>query len=214
MGVLGAGSLGLALVTDDPDVAPPGPPASGRERVLERVADHVLEHGATDLSLSELARAVGSNNRMLLYYFGSKEEALREATIVAFLRYPRLEGALARLAVRGTPLPERLVRVWHDIAHPDNRPFLALFFQAFGVALYHPDRNRELLERLGVDWVSDVRAVLEAEGMDPAPALLVATQLVAEWRGLQFALLSGTDRALLDASYDDFVARIDLPVVR
>jgi AcrR family transcriptional regulator len=185
-------------------------PLSGRHRLLEKVVDHVLEHGATDLSLSELARAVGSNNRMLLYYFGSKEEVLRQATLVAFDRYPYLEGALRRLAEADRPLRARLLQVWQDIAHPDNLPFLALFFQAFGVALYHPERNRELLVRLGADWVAEVRVVLEAEGVDPVPAERIATQLVAEWRGLQFALLSGTDRTLLDESYADLVDRVPL----
>ena len=190
------------------------PPRSGRERLLERVADHVLEHGATDLSLSELARAVGSNNRMLLYYFGSKEEALRQAILVAFARFPHLEGALGRLAAGGGPLRDRLLTVWRDIAHPDNLPFLALFFQSFGVALYHPDRNRELLGRLGAEWVADVRGVLETEGVEPPTALRVATLLVAEWRGLQFALLSGTDPAQLDAAYADLVERLPLPAGR
>ena len=187
---------------------------SGRPRLLERVADHVLEHGATDLSLSELARAIGSNNRMLLYYFGSKEEVLREATLVAFERYPHLEGALRRLRDGDGPLRVRLVRVWDDIAHPDNLPFLALFFQAFAVALYHPERNRELFERLGGDWVAEVRAVLEAEGVAPDPALRTATQLVAEWRGLQFALLSGAPRTVLDAASAELVERLLLPSER
>ena len=186
-------------------------PLTGRDRLLERVADHVIEHGATDLSLSELARAVGSNNRMLLYYFGSKEEVLRQATLVAFDRYPHLEGALRRLAETDSPLRERLLQAWQDIAHQDNLPFLALFFQAFGVALYRPERNRELLGQLGGDWVAQVRAVLEAEGIDPERAERVATQLVAEWRGLQFALLSGADRTVLDESYADLVDRVPLP---
>lgn len=190
------------------------PSASGRPRLLERVADHVLEHGATDLSLSELARAIGSNNRMLLYYFGSKEEVLREATLVAFERYPHLEGALRRLRDGGGPLRDRLVRVWDDIAHPDNLPFLALFFQTFAVALYHPERNREQFERLGGDWVAEVRAVLEAEGVEPDPALRTATQLVAEWRGLQFALLSGAPRGVLDAASAELVERLLLPSER
>jgi AcrR family transcriptional regulator len=187
------------------------PPPTGRRRLLERVADHVLEHGASDLSLSELARAVGSNNRMLLYYFGSKEEVLREATLVAFERYPHLEGALRRLCEGTGDLRERLARLWADIAHPENLPFLALFFQAFGVALYHPERNTELLERLGTDWVAEVRTVLEAEGVDGDAALRLATQLVAELRGLQFALLSGTSRAVLDAAYAELIERLPIP---
>jgi AcrR family transcriptional regulator len=187
------------------------PPPTGRRRLLERVADHVLEHGASDLSLSELARAVGSNNRMLLYYFGSKEEVLREATLVAFERFPRLERALRRLRDQDGDLRTRLVRVWADIAHPENLPFLALFFQSFAVALYHPERNRELLDRLGGAWVAEVREVLEAEGLESEVALLGATQLVAEWRGLQLALVSGAPRDVLDASYADLVDRLPLP---
>lgn len=187
------------------------PSISGRARLLERVADHVLAHGATDLSLSELARAVGSNNRMLLYHFGSKEEVLREATLVAFQRYPHLEGALRRLRDGDGPLRDRLVRVWGDIAHPDNLPFLALFFQAFAVALYHPDRNRELLDRLGAEWVAEVQAALRDAGLPDDRALLTGTQIVAAWRGLQFALLSGTPREVLDASWAGSVDRLALP---
>jgi AcrR family transcriptional regulator len=187
---------------------PEAPPATGRRRLLELVADHVLEHGASDLSLSELARAVGSNNRMLLYYFGSKEEVLQQGTLVAFERFPILEGALRRLRTGHAPLRERLLRVWADIAHPDNRPFLALFFQAFGVALYHPERNAVLFQRLGGEWVTEVREALEADGVPAAHAPVLATQLVAEWRGLQLALLSGADREALDASYADLVDRL------
>jgi AcrR family transcriptional regulator len=196
------------MSTDPGGAAPP----TAKDRLLERVVDHVLEHGAIDLSLSRLARAVGSNNRMLLYYFGSKEEVLRRAILAAFDRFPHLQGALGRLAVPDRPLRERLVEVWRDIAHPDNLPFLALFFQAFGVAVYHPDRNRELLGQLGDDWVAEVRAVLESEGVAPETAARTATTVVAHWRGLQFALLSGGDPAHLEAAYRDVVDVLPLPV--
>jgi len=192
---------------------PAAPPATGRRRLLELVADHVLAHGASELSLSELARAVGSNNRMLLYYFGSKEEVLQQATLVAFERFPILEGALRRLRTADGPLRDRLLQVWADIAHPDNRPFLALFFQAFGVALYHPERNAELFQRLGGEWVAEVQHALEAEGMPAERAQVLATQLVTEWRGLQVSLLTGAPRGLLDASYADLVDRL-VPAAR
>jgi hypothetical protein len=125
-----------------------------------------------------------------------------------FERFPILEGALRRLRTDGGPLRDRLLQVWADIAHPDNRPFLALFFQAFGVALYHPDRNAELFQRLGGEWVAEVQQALEAEGMPAARAQVLATQLVTEWRGLQVSLLTGAPRALLDASYADLVDRL------
>lgn len=184
------------------------PDTPARDRLLALVADRILEHGATDLSLSELARRVGSNNRMLLYYFGSKEQLIGEASVAAVARFPRLDGVLDRLRHGDGTLHERLRRVWDDIADPANRPFLALFFQAFAVALYHPERTTAFLEVMGGDWVSRVREVLEEAGYGPEPALRIGTQIVAEWRGLQFALLAGTPRAILDRAHDELVAAI------
>jgi AcrR family transcriptional regulator len=54
------------------DAADGGSGAPERERLLGLVAGYVLEHGIADLTLRRLAAAIGSNNRMLLYYFGSR----------------------------------------------------------------------------------------------------------------------------------------------
>ena len=44
-----------------------------REELLEKVADHVLEHGLIGLSLRPVAAAVGTSDRMLIYHFGSRD---------------------------------------------------------------------------------------------------------------------------------------------
>lgn len=44
-----------------------------REDLLERVTDHVLEHGLIGLSLRPVAAAVGTSDRMLIYHFGSRD---------------------------------------------------------------------------------------------------------------------------------------------
>ena len=46
---------------------------SQREELLERVTDHVLEHGLIGLSLRPVAAAVGTSDRMLIYHFGSRD---------------------------------------------------------------------------------------------------------------------------------------------
>jgi AcrR family transcriptional regulator len=40
---------------------------------------HLTTHGVVELSLRPLAKAVGSSPRVLLYYFGSKEEMMVKA---------------------------------------------------------------------------------------------------------------------------------------
>ncbi|GAA4684798.1 TetR/AcrR family transcriptional regulator [Frondihabitans cladoniiphilus] len=181
---------------------------SSRERLLSSVADLILERGVGELSLSEVARFIGSNNRMLLYYFGSKEQLLNAACLVAFARFPHVEGMIDRLQ-RGPGTPrQRLEAAWRDIAHPDNRPFLALFFESFGIALHHPNRNRSFFEHIAASWVPEVQTVLVEAGIPSADAHLVATQIIATWRGLQFSLLLGTPREVLDAAYDAMIVSV------
>jgi AcrR family transcriptional regulator len=56
----------------------PRPPAtSPRTRLLAAVIEHIQRCGISDLSLRELAAAIGTSHRMLHYHFGSKEDLLR-----------------------------------------------------------------------------------------------------------------------------------------
>ena len=49
-----------------------------RAELLERAVDYVCRHGLAELSLRPLAKAVRSSPRVLLYYFGSKENLVVE----------------------------------------------------------------------------------------------------------------------------------------
>jgi len=40
-----------------------------REDLLDRVTDHVLEHGLIGLTLRPVAAAIGTSDRMLIYHF-------------------------------------------------------------------------------------------------------------------------------------------------
>jgi AcrR family transcriptional regulator len=43
------------------------------DELLDRVTDHVLEHGLIGLSLRPVAAAVGTSDRMLIYHFKSRD---------------------------------------------------------------------------------------------------------------------------------------------
>jgi len=47
--------------------------ASQREDLLDKVTDHVLEHGLIGLSLRPVAAAVGTSDRMLIYHFTTRD---------------------------------------------------------------------------------------------------------------------------------------------
>lgn len=183
------------------------PAPAERDRLLGLIADHLLEHGVSEVTLRGVAAAVGSNNRMLLYYFGSKERMIADGIAAAGARFPVLARALAGLggmndqAGRRPPIAAWLDSVWQDISDETNVPYLRLFFELFGLAAHQPDRYGPFLAAVGSDWVEQVARSLRADGVPEPDALDLAIEVVALWRGLQFALLSGADGAALDRSH-------------
>jgi AcrR family transcriptional regulator len=173
---------------------------SERDRLLGLVVDLILREGVIDLSLSALARKIGSNNRMILYYFGSKQELLDEASTRAFEQFPLLNALFARLSGPGD-LEERLVHAWRDLSDPANHDYLRLYFQRFGIAMRETGQWDVFLERQGSTWPDMVAGILRTEGYDAATSKVVGLEVVALWRGLQLLLLSGADPDELDASY-------------
>jgi AcrR family transcriptional regulator len=171
-----------------------------RQRLMGLVVDLILRDGVIDTSLSAIARAIGSNNRMLLYYFGSKQDLIDEASRVAFDRFPRLRDMVARLHAPGD-LEERLMTAWDDLADPDSRPYVRLFFQRFGIAMRDPEEWEDFTERVGREWIEEVETALLGEGFTREDALTAATQVIALWRGLQFLLLAGVSPEQVRASY-------------
>ena len=78
-----------------------------RAVIIERLADNVLEHGLIAASLRPLAKAAGTSDRMLLYYFNDKAEIIG-ATLQRIAE--RMTVILSERA-SPTPLPlEPLVR--------------------------------------------------------------------------------------------------------
>ena len=49
---------------------------NAKEQLLDRVLEHFTRDGLGDLSLRQIAAAVGTSHRMLLYHFGSKDGLL------------------------------------------------------------------------------------------------------------------------------------------
>ena len=58
-----------------------------KEEMLGAVADYILENGLSDLSLRPLASGVGTNPRMLLYYFESREKLIIAAMNEVYRTY-------------------------------------------------------------------------------------------------------------------------------
>ena len=116
---------------------------TSRDRSAELIAKHLLMTGLAQTSLRELAAAAGVSDRMLLYYFADKADALGAglariaATLTAMLdaaipAQPRLRPAAliaAAVAVTTDRAVAPYMRLWIEIVAAAARgeaPFVAI----------------------------------------------------------------------------------------
>ncbi|HEY0497420.1 MAG TPA: TetR family transcriptional regulator [Kutzneria sp.] len=175
-----------------------------RARLLALTRELILARGVIGLSLSELARSIGSNNRMLLYHFGSLDELLG-AAVDDIVGGTELLDQLAELLRPPGSAEDRLVTAWRHLADPARLPHLRLFFARFGMAVDRPERDAGLLVQVRDRWTAVVADALRGspEVEDPDG---VAITVVALWRGLQMQLICGEDRVRVDTVHAGAVA--------
>ncbi len=159
-----------------------------RDRLLAGAAAYVGQHGFADVSLRDLATALGSSHRMLLYHFGSKQQLFVEI-IRAFETEQRLmiEAFAADLSLSRV---EVMRRVWRQVSSPEAADQVRLFFQVCGQALTGDGADHVLLEGIISDWLEPMVEVERARGTPAAQARAEVRIGVALMRGLLLDLLA------------------------
>ena len=167
--------------------------------LLEKILEYLLANGIHGLSLRPLGDAIGTNARMLIYHFGSKEQL-----IVETLRLAQREQ-LAALGSSPKPEPSRqaeLTSLWHLFTSDDFLPFVKLLFEVeieaiSGNALY-VSFARQMLG----GWVSFVQSRLDCDAT-------TANFIVNAFSGLLLDRLVTNDAQRVDASFEAFAALLD-----
>ncbi|MFF7215120.1 TetR family transcriptional regulator [Streptomyces sp. NPDC008238] len=171
-----------------------------------------MTHGLADLSLRPMAKALGTSDRMLLYYFGSKERLVAEALALdadrPILRFQRV------LAVIGTPRDATAVRrlaeaLWRDIRSPERRALLPLYFQVMASSMLNPERHGPYLGGLVAEWTDLLVPVFEGLGMDGEHARIEARLLVNGSFGTLVALLADGEEERADVSFRALLDRLE-----
>jgi AcrR family transcriptional regulator len=173
---------------------------NSRQRLLDAVIAHVAEHGISDLSLRELAAAVGTSHRMLIHHFGGKD-GLRVAVVHEVEARQR---ATALEIDPSLPLDEAMRAFWRHISAPDLWGNERLFFELYGQALQ--GRTTEFLDGIVDSWVEPAAQLLAAYGVENARA--VARLGVAVTRGLLLDLLATGDREAVDAAMEAHILAV------
>jgi AcrR family transcriptional regulator len=180
--------------------------STAKRRLLDATIDYVAEEGLGELSLRQLAAAIGTSHRMLIYHFGSKEELLVEvvreverrerATSVDF--QPHAEHSER----------EQMRRRWKRFSDPRLWPQERLFFDVYARALRgDDDANAAFLDEVVESWIAPIAAGFVREhGVTPTVARADARLHVAVVRGLLLDLLATGDRAGVNRAYERFIA--------
>ncbi|GAA2090590.1 TetR family transcriptional regulator [Streptomyces albiaxialis] len=174
-----------------------------RARLVDAAVDHVTEHGIADLSLRRLGAAIGVSHRMLIHYFGSKEQLLAEIVRTSERRQRAL---LSRLHEESGLAPTEVARLlWRQLTDPRLAGQERLFFEICGYALRGRPEAVRVLDGLVSDWLEPLAAAETAAGADPASARARARLGLATVRGLLLDLLATGDRAGVDAAMEEFL---------
>ena len=96
--------------------------ARSREQLLESCLAAFVSAGSLDLSLDSLAKAVGSNKRMLIHYFGGHDN-LEEMALSLLEDRLRARFQSGSFPAR-TSLCSALKSLWEQATHPEARGVL------------------------------------------------------------------------------------------
>jgi AcrR family transcriptional regulator len=176
------------------------PTSQARERLLAAAVRHALDAGIADLSLRQLAAAIGTSHRMLLYHFGS-----REGLLVAVTQAVEEQQRAALLGPGpGTALQDPR-RSWERLSDPTLWPQERLFFELYAYALRGRPGTEGFLDGIVESWVAPVAAALVEAGADERTARADARLAVAVVRGLLLDLLATGDRAGVTEAYERYL---------
>jgi AcrR family transcriptional regulator len=149
-----------------------------RANIVERLADHVLAHGLSASSLRPLAKAAGTSDRMLLYYFADKAEMMSATLSVIAMRI------MAAMEARKAPAPLPLVQLQpimlKAIVDDEMWPFMRVWLEMASMAANGDAFYRAVGEELGrgfLAWgASQIDAPDEAQRQKQAAQLLVMAE--------------------------------------
>jgi AcrR family transcriptional regulator len=169
-----------------------------RDRLLAAAIEHALDKGIADQSLREIAAAIGTSHRMLIYHFGS-----REGLLIAVTREieRRQRDALLDVGVSEAGA----WKAWKRLSDPRQWPAARLFFELYSYALLGRSGTDGFLDGIVDSWVGPVTDAMIEAGADKHAARVDARLGVAVARGLLLDLLATGDRREVDRAYKRFL---------
>jgi AcrR family transcriptional regulator len=179
------------------------PRKSPRDQLLQDAIRYVAENGLTDLSLRQLAAALGTSHRMLIHHFGSKAGLWVAIVDEVERRQREVMGEI--LPDPSKPLRQALWEWWKHISDPALWPNIRLFYEVYGQALQGRPHTATMLDGIIDDWLEPATEINIALGLAPASARAGARLGIAVTRGLLLDLVTTGDVEGVDAAMREYI---------
>jgi AcrR family transcriptional regulator len=187
--------------------------APPRDRLLAAAVEFVVANGFSNLSLRELAAAIGTSHRMLIYHFGSKEGLL--VAVIRSVEAAQREFFGQLLLAQPELSPGDGIRLmWRHFTDPRFAPHERLFFDIYAQALQGRPGTSGLLDDIVDAWIEPAAAYAVQRGVPPEAARADARLGVAVIRGLLLDLLATGNRPAVDAALERYIAQYEALLTR
>lgn len=177
------------------------------EELLDAVVGYISKNGVAELSLRPLAKAVHSSPRVLLYYFGSKEELVAKA--IRRLRERQRASFGKMRAARYERPSDACLAIWRQMSAPESESAFRLSLEIYALALRHPRQFADFLRSSVEDWLEFLSEPLLRKGHSKAEARAFATVVIAGFRGFMLDYCASHERQRVDRAVELWLKALD-----
>ena len=131
-----------------------------REEILDGALRAAIDEGLSQLTFGRLAKRMGISDRIVVYYFPTKPDLIREVVVAMGVQLQRTLAAAFATPARNHV--ELVARAWPLLAKPGTDRIFALFFEANGLAAVGREPYASVVPALVEGWI-DWAANLIAE---------------------------------------------------
>lgn len=141
-----------------------------RAQIVAAVSGHLLREGFQNSGLRALARSAGVSDRMVMYYFATKDDLLAAALLN--LAHGLADNLQQLLPARHATGAEIIAAVAAAANNPAVRSFLMLWFEIVGLAMRGNSVYRHTATLILDAWAAWISDKLGPRRAHQAPAVL------------------------------------------
>jgi AcrR family transcriptional regulator len=162
-----------------------------KEEILDAAIACAFDEGLSQISFGRVAKRAGCSDRMVVYYFPTKDDLIGEAVVMLGLQ---LQASLVPAMSARVADHKGLVRAaWPVLTRPDATRVFALFFEGMGLAAAGREPYASLVPALLEAWIVWAAEIIVAS---PARRRAEAEAAIALLDGLLlFRQMAGPEAA-------------------